>query len=216
MFDENHKAIENWLKERSWKCWINAMFIMTAIYSAIITEIMINLFKSIFFSFTKTSNTFITLNISWSKTSFLINDIFQTDFNFEHTLFNEIIVYENNLIKIYLNDLIHYYQNVFVDFDQTINIFEKKWIFINFKLDVISKLNKIYLLKLKNKAVLNDTFDKFYTQKKLHWSTQSTSFNYFAFVIWRNLFNEKRKKRVIINIRGLNNIIESNNYLLSL
>ena len=41
-------------------------------------------------------------------------------------LFNKVIVYENSSIKIYLNNLIHRYQNVFVDFDQTIDIFEKE------------------------------------------------------------------------------------------
>ena len=105
---------------------------------------------------------------------------------------------------------------MFIDFDQTIDIFEEKWMFINLKSDVISKSNKVYSLKFKNKTVLNDTFDKLHAQEKLHWSIQSTSFSYSAFVIWRNLFNEKWKKRVIIDIRGLNNIIESNNYSLFL
>ena len=131
-------------------------------------------------------------------------------------MLNEIIVYKNNSIKIYLNDLIHCYQDVFVDFDQTIDIFKKKWMFINFKLNVISNSNKIYSLKFKNKTILNDIFDKLYTQKKFHWSIQSISFNYSTFVIWRNLFNEKRKERVIIDICDFNDIIESNNYLLFL
>ena len=216
MFDENHKTIENWLKRRSWKRQIDATTVMITIYSAMITKAMINSFKSTSFSFTKTSSASITSSTSWSETSLSINEISQINFNFEHTLFNEVTVYKNNSIKIHLNDLIHHYQNVFVDFDQTIDIFEKKWMFINLKPDVISKPNKVYSLKLKNKTVLNDTFDKFHAQEKLHWSTQPISFSYPTFVIWKDLFNEEWKERVIIDIRGLNDIIESNNYSLFL
>ena len=109
MLDENYKAIENWLKERSWKRQIDITIIMIAIYSVMITEIIINSFKSTFFLFMRTSSAFITSNISWSETSLSINNISQINFNLEHTLLNEIIVYENDSIKIHLSNLIHRY-----------------------------------------------------------------------------------------------------------
>ena len=162
MFDENHKTIENWLKKRNWKRQIDATIIMTAIYFVMITEVIINSSKSTSFLFMRTLSAFTTSSISWSETSSSINDIFQINLNFEHTLFNEITVYENNSVKIHLSDLIHRYQDVFIDFDQTIDILEKKWIFINLKSNVTLKSNKIYSLNFKNKTVLNDMFDKFH------------------------------------------------------
>ena len=86
---------------------------------------------------------------------------------------------------------------------------------INFKFEVVSKFNKMYLVKVKNRNFIDVIFDKLHQQNKLHWTIQSTSFNYSVFVVWRDtLTNQKR--RVIINIRDLNDIIKSDNYSLFL
>ena len=58
MFDKNYKAIEDWLKKRSWKRQINAMTTMTTIYFVMIIKLMVNLFESTSTSFMKTSSIF--------------------------------------------------------------------------------------------------------------------------------------------------------------
>ena len=39
---------------------------------------------------------------------------------------------------------------------------------INFKLNAMFKVNKIYFLKAKDRNFINAIFDKFYEQSKLH------------------------------------------------
>ena len=84
---------------------------------------------------------------------------------------------------------------------------------INFKSKAMSKINKIYSLKVKNRTVIDVTFNKLHEQSKLHWIVQSIEFNYSVFVIWRNISIDE-KKRVMINIRELNDIIENDSYSL--
>jgi len=49
----------------------------------------------------------------------------------------------------------------------------------------------------------------------MQYTTQFTQFSYSVFVVWRDI-SQKRKKRAIIDIRDLNKIVNSDNYLLSL
>ena len=85
--------------------------------------------------------------------------------------------------------------------------------FINFKIDVEVKSIKIYSLNYKNKKIVDNIFDKLHEQNKIKYITQSTSFNFSIFVIWRDT---SKKKRIVINIRDFNDIIKSNNYFFSL
>ena len=141
----------------------------------------------------------------------IMSIISQIDFSFEHVLFNEIIVYNQNVFD--LVNLMNNYQNIFQNNDIIVNIFEKKWMSINFKSEIMFKINKIYSLKIKNRIVIDVTFDKLHEQNKLHWIVQSIEFNYSIFVIWRNISIDE-KRRVMINIRKLNDIIENDNYSL--
>ena len=59
-------------------------------------------------------------------------------------------------------------------------------------------------------------FNKLHNQDKMQWINQFTPYNYSMFVIWRQLFNGFRKGRVVVDIRGLNKITESNFYPLPL
>ena len=54
---------------------------------------------------------------------------------------------------------------------------------INLKSNAALKFSKIYLLKFKNKAVIDETLNKFHNQRKMRFITQSTIFNYFVFVV---------------------------------
>ena len=91
-------------------------------------------------------------------------------------------------------------------------------------IDLISnvkmQISKLYLLNKRNQKFVDKKFDKFHNQDKMSWIIKTTSHEYSIFVIWRivQLFNKKskRKNRVVIDIRDLNKIIESNNYSMQL
>jgi hypothetical protein len=57
--------------------------------------------------------------------------------------------------------------------------------------------------------------DDLQIKKRLKFTIESTSFSYSVFVVWKTI-NDKKKKRVIVDIRNLNFIILSDAYSLSL
>ena len=115
------------------------------------------------------------------------------------------------------NTLINEYFKLWTD-QSFVNLSEKNWMRLSLKFDWESKIKdkiKIYSLDVRNKTVVDDTFNKLQTQKRFSWTKKTTSFSYSCFVIWRDLF-EKRKNRIVIDIRNLNAISQSNVYSLSL
>ena len=77
----------------------------------------------------------------------------------------------------------------------------------------ISNKTKIYSLNTKNRKLINETFNKFHESSKFNWTKNFISFNYSIFCVWKIINN--KKKRVIIDIRDLNAITQSNVYFLS-
>ena len=58
-----------------------------------------------------------------------------------------------------------------------------------------------------------------HAQKRMKYTSQSTSHEYSIFVVWRTIFDfddSERKKRVIVNIRDFNKIILIDSYFMSL
>ena len=92
--------------------------------------------------------------------------------------------------------------------------------FISLKLNWADnhKTNRVYSIKIKNQKFINEIFDKFHEQKKMKWFSRFTFFEYSVFVIWKIVIkktNLRKKKRVIINICDLNQIIQTNAYFMS-
>ena len=87
--------------------------------------------------------------------------------------------------------------------------------FINLKAKIIFKSIKIYSLKQKNRKIIDIIFNKLHSQNKMHYIIQSTSFNYFVFVMWKNI-SQERKNKAVIDIRDFNDITEINSYSLFL
>jgi hypothetical protein len=73
---------------------------------------------------------------------------------------------------------------------------------------------KIYSLNIKNKKIVNNTFNRLQTQNHLVCMKQVTSFNLFVFVIWM-IKDDVRKSRAIMNIRELNKLFVFNTYSVS-
>ena len=68
---------------------------------------------------------------------------------------------------------------------------------------------------------INKIFNKFYTQNKILWLNTTNLFNFFIFIVYKDIFiNPKYKKeykiKIIINIKSFNKIVEKNNYLILL
>ena len=80
----------------------------------------------------------------------------------------------------------------------------------------VSGKAKIYPLGLRDKEVVNKTFNKLHEQGRLVWTNQSTPFSYPVFVVWKTLANGERKGRPVVDIRALNDLIVPDAYPLPL
>ena len=69
----------------------------------------------------------------------------------------------------------------------------------------IKDKTKTYSLEVKDKLILNQIFNKLHEQNCLFWTTNSTSFSFPCFVVWKDS-EIKRKNRVVVDIRTLNAI----------
>ena len=204
MSKESYKAVSDWMNDRSWKKQLIVSFVIfVAAYATL------NIVSHVSHESTLNEST----ASFTSSTQLAVFIVSQIDPNLKHVLLNDVTVYEAEMFG--LTNLVNNYQNIFRDFDFIVNIFEDEWMSINFKFEAVFKFNKMYFLKVKNRSFIDVTFDKLHQQNKLHWTIQFISFNYSVFVVWRDIFTDQ-KKRVMINIKNLNDIIESDSYSFSL
>ena len=196
MSEESYKTVSDWMNDRSWKKQLIVNFVILAAAYATLD-----------IASHESTTSFA------SSTQLAVSTVSQINSSLKHVLFSDVIAYEAEMFE--LANLMNSYQNIFRDSDSTVNISEEKWMSIKLKSEAVSKFNKMYSLEVKNRSFIDVTFDKLHQQDKLHWTIQSISFSYSAFVVWRDtLTNQKR--RVVIDIRDLNDIIESDSYSLLL
>ena len=207
MSEKSYKTASDWMNDRSWKKQFVVNFVIF-----VATYVILNITSQTSFSFIAS---FISTSSNVASTEFAsaMSIVSQIDFSLKHVLFSDVTVYEAKMFE--LVNLMNSYQNIFQNFDFIVDIFEKKWIFINFKTDAMPKFNKMYFLNAKDRSFIDVIFDKLHQQNKLHWTIQSIAFSYSVFVVWRDTSTDQ-KKRVVINIKDLNDIIENDNYSLSL
>ena len=83
------------------------------------------------------------------------------------------------------------------------DISENEWMKIplldNWKELYKSEQAKVYSLNTKNCELVNEVFNKLHKQSCIIWTTQSTSFTYLCFVVWKTTSNEQ-KGCVVVNI----------------
>ena len=97
-------------------------------------------------------------------------------------------------------------------------MFEKNWMRLSLKTNWEFKIKekiKVYSLRQRDKIVIDEIFNKLHSQDRLKWTKQNTFFSFSVFVIWRDSTNNK-KTRVVIDIKKLNAVFQSNAYSLSL
>ena len=168
------------------------------------------------------SNSRKSFSIQVIKISFTIIDVVDFDEksfannSFEVILSNDVTIHQSDVTQSFVNiidEFLALWKNI--DF---VELSQDNWMRISLKFDwesrVISKI-KIYSLDQRDRNLVDKTFDELHEKDRLSWTTDSTSFNYSTFVVWKNVDNEKKSK-VVVNIRELNVITQSDIYSLSL
>ena len=137
----------------------------------------------------------------------------------EVMLSNDIIIHNSSQETVQeLRSIVKVFLNLWRDTDFVdMNIVD--WMRISLKSDWerhVTKKAKVYSLRLRNRQLVNDIFDKLHKIDKLSWITKFTLFNYSLFCVWKTASNEERKSRVVVDIRDLNVITQFDVYSLSL
>lgn len=74
---------------------------------------------------------------------------------------------------------------------------------------------RVYPVGQKDRDVIDDTFKKLHQQGRLSWAIQSTPCSSPCSLVWKTLLDGTRKGRLVVDIRGLNQIVVANAYLVS-
>ena len=162
-----------------------------------------------FFSIQIIKITFTIIDVSDFDEKFFANNFFEIIFS------NDVTIHQSNVIQFFVNIIDEFFalwKNI--DF---VELSQNNWMSIFLKFDWKSQINnkiKIYSLDQRDKNLIDKTFDDFHEQNRLFWIIDLTSFNYSTFVVWKNV-NDKKSK-IIVNIRELNAITQSNVYFLLL
>ena len=135
-----------------------------------------------------------------------------TDPALEHVMPNGITIYGTPDVAQQIADVAMEFYEIWTDRGTTVDIPEEEWMPIPLKPDAVPKPSRVYPVGQKDKEVIDEAFDKLHDQGKMTWSTQPTPFSYPVFVVWRNMPDGSRKGRVVVDIRGLNKIAESDTY----
>ena len=136
----------------------------------------------------------------------------------EIKLLNGVMVYGNEeAVKAFIN-LVEAFLKLFLD-EGFVKVSEENWMRLSLKSDWESRVKgqaKVYPLGLKDREVIDRTFDELHRQGRLEWTKSSTPFSYPVFVVWKTLSSEERKGRAVIDIKGLNDLLLSDAYSVSL
>ncbi len=137
----------------------------------------------------------------------------------ERKIDHEVTVYESSIIVTQVKAVIHFYPHLWEDCDNVMKISEKEWMNISliddWEAKYKSKQAHVYSISQNDWEVINKAFDKLQLQEHLKWTKTSMPFTFFCFVVWKNLSNETRKERVVIDIWALNKITMSDVYFIS-
>ena len=140
----------------------------------------------------------------------------------ETLLLNGVTIYgsTNSPDVIELTRVVNEFLKVWNDTGTFVDIPEDQWMKIPLRDDWESKMParapRVYPLGIEDRKHIDKTFDKLYEKERMSWSTTSTPFSYPVFVVWKTLPSGERKGRVVIDIRGLNQISRIDVYPLPL
>lgn len=133
----------------------------------------------------------------------------------ETCLFNSIIIYDdkNNEI-VMIAAVIKFYLILWKNHRNTVDILKSNYLQVllkaDYKNELLKLLKQIYSLKDKTHCLVDDKFDKLHCQNWMKWLTQSISFSFSVFVVWKTVMQDsqsKQKNCIVINIQRLNKIL---------
>ena len=133
------------------------------------------------------------------------------DPSLEHVLPNGITVYGSQEEASQIAAVAQEFPEIWTDRGTTVDIPENEWMPIHLKPDAVPKPSRVYPVGKKDRDIIDETFNEMHEHGKLEWVTQPTKFSYPCFVVWRDT-PAGRKGRVVIDIRGLNKIAETDSY----
>ena len=149
-----------------------------------------------------------------NKPSFL-----PTNPSLETVLDNEVNVYRDAAAVRQIVDLVAEYLRIW-ESQGFVYIPPKRWRIIPLKPSWESNVSaikpQIYPLGNKARRVVNNTFDEMYKQGRLEYTTDLTPFSFPVFIIYKTNLHDKRKCRVVVDIRKLNNLVLPDSYPLPL
>ena len=137
------------------------------------------------------------------------------DSTLEHVLPNGTTVYGKPEVATRIAEVVNAYPTIWSDQGTTVDIPEDQWMPVTLKPDAELKPARVYPASAKDREVIDATFDKMHKDGKMTWATQPTPFSFPAFVVWRETANGP-KGRVVVDIRGLNKVTETDSYPLPL
>ena len=91
-----------------------------------------------------------------------------------------------------------------------VKIPEKNWMKLPLRSDWESRVNgraKVYPVGIKDKEVMDKTFDKMHAMGRLEWTKGPTPFSFPVFVVWKTNNEGITKGRPVVDIRGLNDLL---------
>ena len=127
---------------------------------------------------------------------------------------------KNNGTRRAFANVVNFYFHFWRDSEKVIKMPQNQWMAINTKPGVKINAARMYSVGFQDRTVIDKKFDEFHRQNKMQWTKSPTKYEYPVFVIWRTVHfpgkPPERKKKVVVNIRGLNKITENDAYLMPL
>ena len=142
------------------------------------------------------------------------------DFNFELTFPCGVTIYNGppggETVQKKITKAINSYPNIWRDSGSVVDVPKKQWMPINTKAGTKIEAFKVYPVGPQDREIIDRKFNDLHQQKKMQWTENPIQFGYLVFVVWKTVHlpgkPPMRKRRVVVDIRKLNKIAESDAY----
>ena len=136
--------------------------------------------------------------------------------NMETITANGITIYRDSASQTELASVAESYPSLWTDDGSTVAVPPEQWMPIPIKQGAKVDAAKVYPVGPKDREFIDEVFNKLHSQGRMEYTTKPTPHSYPVFVVWRTLLKPgqppMRKGRVVVDIRGLNKITDSDSY----
>ena len=112
-----------------------------------------------------------------------------TDKTQDTILPNGVTIYGTQEVVAQIAKIVEKYPTIWIDSGRTVDIPEADWLEVPLKENwEQTKLpTKVYPLGPKDRALIDEEFDKLHAQGRMNWTTKPTPFDFPVFVVWRTI-----------------------------